>query len=220
MKHSFLIFTVLIFNNYFAQNDLELKIINDTIKKVSMFDDNSIFYSLKNNSDKMYQIILDGDEFNEHGEYSVEPEFVGLPEYYVFEKSNLLNPDGVSDSEGNKFNIDRNSDDFRKFKRKFNKIFNKNDIEVAFGINSRILKLKPEEVKYFSTRVDFPRYRRRYIDLKNKSEYYFQISLQIPKEIVDKYYLPTRHKNDTETVFVGQIFSQKIPLIYEVYNYK
>jgi len=56
--------------------------------------------------------------------------------------------------------------------------------------------------------------------LKNKSEYYFQISLQIPKEIVDKYYLPTRHKNDTETVFVGQIFSQKIPLIYEVYNYK
>lgn len=220
MKHSFLIFAVLIFNNYYAQNDLELKIINDTIKKVSMFDDNSIFYSLKNNSDKTYQIILDGDEFNEHVEYSVEPEFVGLPEYYVFAKSNLLNPGSVSDSDGNKFNVDRNSDDFRKFKRKFNRIFNKSEAEIAFRMSSKILKLKPGEEKYFSTRVNFPRYRRRYIDLKNKSEYYFQISLQIPKEIVDKYYLPTRHKNDSETVFTGQIFSQKIPLIYEVYNDK
>lgn len=220
MKDSFLIFAVLFFNICFAQNDLELKIINDTIKKVSIFDDNNIFYSLKNNSDKTYQIILDSDEFNEHGEYYVEPQFVGLPDYYVFEKNNLQNPGSISDSDGNKFNIDRNSDDFRKFNRNFNKIFDESEVEVAYRISSKILKLKPGEEKKFSTRVNFPSYRRRYIDLKNKSEYYFQISLQIPKEIVDKYYLPSRDKKDNETVFTGQIFSQKIPLIYEVYNDK
>ncbi|QQV01647.1 MULTISPECIES: hypothetical protein [Chryseobacterium] len=62
MKYSFLIFAILIFNNYFAQNDLELKIINDTIKKVSMFDSNNIVYSLKNVSDKNYIIILDSED--------------------------------------------------------------------------------------------------------------------------------------------------------------
>ena len=220
MKHSFLIFAVLIFNNYFAQNDLELKIINDTIKKVSIFNDNNIVYSLKNNSDKTYQIIWDSDEFNEHGEYYVEPQFVGLPDYYVFEKNKLLNPDGVSDSGGNEFYVDRNSVDFRKFKRKFYKIFDKSEVEVAYRISSKILKLKPGEEKYFSTRVNFPRYRRRYIDLKNKSEYYFQISLQIPKEIVEKFYTPIKDKSNDEEIFVGQIFSNKIPLIYEVYNDK
>lgn len=220
MKYSFLIFAILIFNNYFAQNDLELKIINDTIKKVSIFNDNNIVYSLKNNSEKTYQIIWDSDEFNEHGEYYVEPEFIGLPDYYVFEKNKLINPDGISDSDGNKFNVDRNSVDFRKFNRNFKRIFDKSEIEVAYRISSKILKLKPGEEKYFSTRVDFPRYRRRYIDLKNKSEYYFQISLQIPKEIVDRYYAPIKDEEDNNIIFVGQIFSNKVPLIYEVYNDK
>lgn len=212
--------SIFLFNNCFSQNHLELKIINDTIKKVSKFDNNNIVYSLKNNSDKTYLIILDDAEFNEHGEYYVENEFIGLPDYYVFEKDNLLNPSGVSNSCGNEFYIDRNSVDFRKFKQNFKRIFDKSEVEVAYRISSKILKVKPGEEKFFSARVNFPRYKRRYIDLKNKSEYYFQISLQIPKEIIEKFYNPIKEKTNDEEIFVGQIFSNKIPLIYEVYNDK
>lgn len=218
MKHSFLIFTVLIFNNYFAQNDLELKIINDTIKKVSVFDNNNIIYSIKNNSDKNYLVLLDSDEFNEDGDYNVEPMFVGLPDFYVFEKQTLLVNSPAFHHGTNKFNIDTSHLDYINFEKSFSKLFKETDLEIAYRVNENMIKLKSGEEKYFSTRVDFPAYKRRSVNLKNKSEYYFQISLQIPKEIIDKYYLPTRHENDNETVFVGQIFSQKIPLLYEVYN--
>lgn len=47
MKNQFVIVAIFLFNNCFAQNDLELKIINDTLKKVSVFDNNNIIYSIK-----------------------------------------------------------------------------------------------------------------------------------------------------------------------------
>lgn len=206
------------FNNCFAQNDLELKIINDTIKKVSIFDGNNIVYTLKNVSDKNYLIILDSEEFNEDGEYYVEPEFAGLPDYCVFEKQTLLGSSHAFHHGTNKFDVDRSHTDFTKFKKSFSKLFNEKDLEIAFRISKNIIKLNPGEEKYFSTSVNFPTYKSRYIELKNKSEYYFQIGLQTPKEIVEKYYQPIKEKNNDEVTFVGQVFSNKIPLIYEVYN--
>ncbi|QQV01646.1 MULTISPECIES: hypothetical protein [Chryseobacterium] len=117
----------------------------------------------------------------------------------------------------NKFNINKNSLEFRKFKQKYSKIFNKQDLEFAFRISQKIIKLKPGEEQYFSTIVNFPSYKSRFIDLKNKSEYYFQISLQLPNEIIKELYNPIKEKNN-DVVFTRQIFSNKIPLIYEVYN--
>lgn len=220
MKYLYIIFAILFFNTCSAQSDLELKIVNDTIKKVSIFDNNNIVYTLKNNSDKTYLIILDSEEFNEHGEYYVEPEFIGLPDFYVFEKNNELNPSAITSNYYNEFKVNINNSDFKKFSRKFSKVFNKNEMKIAYRISNKIVKLKQGEEKYFSTVVNFPKYMRRYIDLKNKSEYYFQISLQIPKDIVEKYFQPIYKKNDEEVIFVGQIFSNKIPLHYEVYNDK
>lgn len=220
MKHLFLIITLLLFSNCFAQNDVELKIINDTIKKVSVFDNNNIVYTLKNVSDKNYLIILDSEEFNEDGEYYVEPEFAGLPDYYVFEKQTLLGSSHAFHHGTNKFDVDKSHTDFTKFKKSFSKLFNEKDLEIAFRISKNIIKLNPGEEKYFSTSVNFPAYKSRYIELKNKSEYYFQISLQTPKEIVEKYYQPIKEKNNDEVIFVGQVFSNKTPLIYEVYNDK
>lgn len=218
MKNLFVITAIFLFNNCFAQNDLELKIINDTIKKVSIFDNNNIIYSLKNNSDKNYLIILDSDEFNEDGDYNVEPMFVGLPDFYVFEKQTLLVNSPAFHHGRNKFNIETSHIDFINFEKLFSKLFNDRDLEIAYRVNKNIIKLKSGEKKYFSTRVDFPAYKSRSVYLKNKSEYYFQISLQIPKDIVEKYYKPIRDKNKNDVIFVGQIFSNKIPLIYEVYN--
>ncbi|MDF2553089.1 MAG: hypothetical protein K0R77_2364 [Chryseobacterium sp.] len=220
MKHLLLVIAILVCNNCFSQNDLELKIINDTIKKVSGFDDNNIFYALKNNSDKTYLIILDNNEFNEDGEYYVEPQFVGFPDYYIFEKKTLLPVQYAFHNGENKFEVDKNSSDFKNFRRSYSKFFSRQDLQIAFRISKKIVKLKPLEEKYSSTKVNFPAYKRRFIDLKNKSEYYFQMSLQIPKCIVDKYYQPIRAKNNKDSIFVGQIFSNKIPLIYKVYNDK
>lgn len=220
MKKSFLIFAILFFNNCFAQNDLELKIINDTIKKVSIFDNNNIIYSLKNNSNKNYLVILDSEEFNEDGDYNVEPMFIGLPDFYVFEKQTLLVNSPAFHHGTNKFNINTSHIDFTNFEKSFSKLFSERDIEIAYRVNKNIINLKSGEVKYFSTRVDFPAYKSRSVDLKNKSEYYFQMSLQVPKDIVEKYFQPIYKKNDNEVIFVGQIFSNKIPLHYEVYNDK
>ena len=218
MKYTYIFFAILFFNICWAQNDLELKIINDTIKKVSIFDDNNIVYTLKNVSDKNYLIILDSDEFNEDGYNFVEPRFLGLPDYYVFEKNNLLKSDPAFHNGQNKFDVDNTHIDFRRFEESFSKLFSSEDLEIAFRISENVIKLKPGEEKYFSTKVNFPSYKSRFIDLRNKSEYYFQISVQIPKEIIEKYYQPIKEKNNKDLIFVGQIFSNKVPLHYEVYN--
>lgn len=220
MKHFLLILSILFFNISFAQNDVELKIINDTIKKVSIFDSNNIVYTLKNNSDKTYLIILDSGEFNEDGYNYVESMFVGFPDYYIFEKKTLM-PNEMAFHHGrNKFDVDKSSSDFKKFRHSYSKFFSQPDLEIAFRISKRFVKLQPQEEKYFSTRIDFPTYKSRFVDLKNKSEYYFQMSLQIPKDIIEKYFQPIYKKNNEEVIFVGQIFSNKIPLHYEVYNDK
>lgn len=220
MKYTYIFFAILVFNICLAQNDLELKIINDTIKKVSIFDDNNIVYTLKNVSDKNYLIILDSDEFNEDGYNFVEPRFLGLPDYYIFEKNILLKSDQAFHNGQNKFDLDHTHIDFRRFEKSFSKLFNDEDLEIAFRISKNVIKLKPGEEKFFFTKVNFPSYKSRFIDLKNKSEYYFQMSVQIPKDIIGKYYQPIREKNNKDSIFVGQIFSNKVPLHYEVYNDK
>lgn len=218
MKHFLLILSILFFNISFAQNDVELTIINDTIKKVSKFDNCNIVYTLKNVSNKNYLIILDDDEFNEDGDNFVEPRFLGLPDYNVYEKNILLESEYAFHNGQNKFDLDKSSPDFKKFRKSFPEIFSDADLEIAFRISKNIITLKPGEEKYFSTKINFPSYKSRYLNMKNKSEYYFQISLQSPKDIVEKYYQPIKEKNNKEIVFVGQIFSKKIPLVYEVYN--
>ena len=68
----------------------------------------TLFILLKN-SDKNYLVLLDSDEFNEDGDYNVEPMFVGLPDFYVFEKQTLLVNSPAFHHGTNKFNIDRKS---------------------------------------------------------------------------------------------------------------
>ncbi len=60
----------------------------------------------------------------------------------------------------------------------------------------------------------------RYFNMANSKDYYFQISLQNPHEFISKYYkvLQNKDKQRDFTIFTGQIFSNKIPLVYEVYN--
>ena len=60
----------------------------------------------------------------------------------------------------------------------------------------------------------------RYFNMENSKDYYFQVSLQNPQEIMFRYYsvLHNKDKEQQFTIFTGQIYSNKIPLIYKVYN--
>lgn len=222
MNNILFIFLFLISNYYFGQSDLEIKILNDTIKKVSYFDQNNIIYTITNNSEKNYLLVLDNVEFNEDPEYAVEPFFIGLPDYYLYEKNKLLSPMfsfGAS-STNSHHQFDLSSKEFQKFRKQFLKEFDEYEMKIAYRISKNIIIIKPNEKKTFSTKINFPSYMGRYFNMENSGNYYFQIGLQNPQEIISKYYNVLHHKNKEQkfTIFTGQISSNKIPLIYKVYN--
>ncbi|MGI9652010.1 hypothetical protein [Chryseobacterium sp. RLHN22] len=204
-----------------GQNMLELKILNDSIKKVSYYDHNKIIYRIKNNSDVTYHLILDDNEFNEDPDYTIEPFFVGLPDYYIYHQDEKLIPEGSfgTHSKNKLFEFDPKSTDFINFKKKYSNIFNSTEIKIAYRISKKIVKLNPKEEKTFVTTINFPNYKSRFFHLNNKIKYKFQISLHVPKEIISKYYQAIIQKEDKKIhIFSGNLLSNKIPLVYEVYN--
>lgn len=212
----------LLFFSIFNCQDLKMAIVNDTIKKVSYYDQCNIVYTITNTSDKDYYFILDSKEFNEDPEYSVELFYVGLPDYYVYEKNEILKSGMSSGKNGNTIlNIDTSSDEFKKFSLQYSKFYNDYDLSIPYRMSKNIVFLKPKETKVFTTKVNFPNYMRRYYKMLNKRKYFFQISLNNPKEIISKYFkaMPNFSKKDIK-VFTGQIISNKVPLVYEVYNDK
>ncbi|CEJ68351.1 hypothetical protein BN1195_00634 [Chryseobacterium oranimense G311] len=222
MKYTLAIISFLFYSLYFGQNDLEIKILNDTIKKVSYFDQNNIVYTITNASEKNYLLILDDTGFSEDPEYSVEPFFIGLPDYHLYEKNVLLTPmfSFGAGSTNSHSQLDLNSKEFQKFRKQFLKEYDEYEMKIAYRISKNIIILKPKEKKIFSTKVNFPNYMGRYFNMANSKDYYFQISLQNPHEFISKYYkvLQNKDKQRDFTIFTGQIFSNKIPLVYEVYN--
>lgn len=221
MKSILTVISLLFFNYYFGQNDIEIEIINDTIKKVSSFDQNNVVYAITNNSEKNYLLILDDTEFNEDPDYKVEPFFIGLPDYYIYEKNILLTPMFSFGARSTNIisKIEVTSKEFKKFHKQFAAIFDEYEMEIAYRISKKIVNLKPKEKKIFVTKVNFPNYKGRYFNLKNKSNYFFQISLQNSNEDISKYYkVITNTSEKVFSVFTGQIYSNKIPLVYEIYN--
>ncbi|HCA08444.1 hypothetical protein [Chryseobacterium sp.] len=222
MKFLLALLAFLFFDYCFGQSDLEIKIINDTIKKVSYYDQNNIVYTITNNSNKNYFLILDSVEFNEADEYAVDPFFIGLPDYYIYEKNTLLTPmfSFGAGSNNSHPQLYLNSKEFQKFRKQFFKEYDEYEMKIAYRISKNLIILKPKEKKFFSTQVNFPNYMGRHFNMVNSKNYYFQISLQNPQELISKYYkvLQNKDKERDFTIFTGQIYSNKIPLIYVVYN--
>ncbi|MFZ4927685.1 hypothetical protein [Chryseobacterium sp. Mn2064] len=154
-------------------------------------------------------------------EYAVEPFFIGLPDYYVYDNNTPL-PTAMSFHIGtNKLPQGTHSKAFGIFIKENRKRFNNNisDITAAYRVSKCILYLKAGEKKIFTTQVDFPGYKGRAFDMKNKNIYYFQISLNSPKDLISQYYTKEkRNKKNDYTVFTGQVFSNKVPLIYHMYG--
>ncbi|MBW8361665.1 MAG: hypothetical protein K0M56_05695 [Kaistella sp.] len=217
MKKLILFLGIFMYQFYASQEDLKIEIVNDTIKKVSYYDQCNIVYTVTNNGDRSISFLLDSKEFNEDPEYTVEPFFVGLPDYYIYEKNKRLDPGFSFGANLNTFmDINILSDEYEKFEEKYSKLFDENDLRVAYRISKNIIHLKPKETKVFKTRVNFPGYRSRYYALVNKGKYYFQMSLNNPAEIILKY--SEIISSDNVRIYTGQIYSNKVPLVYEVYN--
>lgn len=198
----------------FGQQELKLQIINDTIKKVSSYDDCNIFYSITNTSNTDYYFIIDPSEFNETPDYNVEPLFVGLPDYFLYEKDNLLQPNFSFGASGiNKINLPGHCDgiDDSHGRRRTSRVIN-------CRISGLLMHLRPGEQKVFRTKVNFPNYKTRSYNLTNNNNYFFQIGVNIPihfHNMINKL-IP---KSDRDyKVFSGKLVSDKIPLIFQVYN--
>lgn len=212
LKKIYLIFWCCSFNILFAQHDLKLEIINDTIKKVSSYDDCNILYSITNTSETDYYLILDSAVFNEDPEYKIEPLFMGLPDYYIYKKNDLIEP-GFSFG-GSSINIF--NDEYFRCEEKIQN--NDWDPKVLCRFSKLIVHFKPKEEKVFSAKVNFPNYKGRTYNLKNKEIYYFEMSISNPLEYVEAYLNLIPKNKKKYMIFTGKLYSNKVPLIYEVYN--
>jgi len=216
-----LIALILILPSYFyCQNaDIEITIINDTIKKVSYYDNNNIAYQIKSNSDVSYIIVIDPTEFSDDIEYRVEPDVFGMLQYYIFDRDLMLNPVGSSRNYEPEKISDYQSKAYQVFKKKYSKLFNDDELKIAYRLSKNSIELKAHDERLFVTKIDFPFYKSKYVELKNKKKYEFQISLDSSKTIIDQYFLIISKEVCKDCkIFTGKILSNKVPLLYDVYN--
>lgn len=81
--------------------------------------------------------------------------------------------------------------------------------------------LSIREVREF---LGFPIYKSKvdkttkFYDLKNNHFYNLEISLNNPKEILEKYFIAPETHLKKAKIFTGKIHSNRVPLIYQVYN--
>ena len=106
-----------------------------------------------------------------------------------------------------------------KYFLKKSKKFDDFDMRVAFRLSKQVIILEPKEEKVFTTLINFPNYMSRYFELQNKGTYFFQISLNNPNNAISKYFEKIVDNDKKQySIFSGQVFSNKVPLIYEVHN--
>ena len=150
---------------------MKIEIINDTIKKVSYYDNCKIVYSIKNLSLKPYVFILDSDNFNEAVYEPIDSLFVGLPDYHLYNNETEVIPNFSFGSHDfiESFDFEKHFKSLNEFTTKYSGLLNHNeyDIKIAFRILQKIVIIKPGEEKVFWTRVNFPNYRMRYYEMKN-----------------------------------------------------
>ncbi|MCS3529349.1 hypothetical protein [Chryseobacterium sp. JUb7] len=230
MKFLLLIFVIFLHQSFYGQNGIEIKIINDTIKKNSVFDVNNVCYDIINKSDKPYYIVIDDKEFNTAADEFVEDLFLGLPDYRVFNDNSLMKAEsGIANIRTTEdYKSTKPTDkDLRNFKKKY-KIKSKDltEILISYKIFQKTKILQPKQSKSSCTNVNFPFYIAssypsvKIYELENNLPYFFQILLNIPKEIIDKYFVMPKDSSKDVKIFTGTVYSNKVPLVYKVYNGK
>lgn len=226
MKY-FAIILLLSYQFLFCQNnDIELRILNDSIRNLSATKYNNVYYSLTNNSNHYYYLVLDNSGFNSGENNVVDAPYIGLLDYRIFEKDTLMQAVyGSYDSTIlPNFRTLISEKDSRTFKKKFryNRSNNLADINTSYWIAKNTFLLAPKSSKKFFTKVLFPHYYAPsdngtiVYDLKNNSKYYFQIFLQAPKDIIDEFFMIPDNNYKDAKIFRGIIYSNKVPLLYNV----
>lgn len=80
------------------------------------------------------------------------------------------------------------------------------------------MHLRPGEQKVFRTKVNFPNYKTRSYNLTNNNNYFFQIGVNIPIHFHNMINKLIQKSDRDYKVFSGKLVSDKIPLIFQVYN--
>lgn len=134
MKY-FIIIALFFFQCVYSQNDIEIKILNDTIHKRSAFDMSNIVFTITNHSTKPYYIVLDKNSLYtyENDMNDVDPHFLGMLDYNIFENDLPVKTEVVMHDENDFFNSE--NEEFRKFKIKNKNLFKEEaDYIIAFRI--------------------------------------------------------------------------------------
>ena len=142
----------------------------------------------------------------------------------MFIYENKISPPNISfgaQDHNSIIDLNQDLDGFKKFKKKYASIYDDYEMIRAFRVSKNIVTLKPNETKYFATKVNFPNYKMRYYEMENKKKYFLQISINNPLKFSKKYTEKILGNSEKKfSIFTGKITSNPIPLIYEVYNAK
>ena len=109
-----------------------------------------------------------------------------------------------------------NKEELLLFKKNNNLKFSDiEDLRISYAISKRIITLAPKEVKSVCSVISLPIYNSLadegslFYDIKEGKEYHFQLHVNIPKDMLEKYYPPSYEVSKKYKVFSGTIVSNK-----------
>lgn len=219
MKKYIIIFILLV--NFVLAQDLIIELPNNRIELAS--GNNNLCYKIKNNTAQYYKILIDSTGFSTGENEVIDKPYLGLINFRIFDDRNrLLRPvPGSYPYEKNIKQIEQPSDkDLITFK-KIHKLNSKNisELYVFYKLYTRLIDIPPKESLTLCTKISLPIYRSSadngslFYNIENEKEYYFQLHLNIPKEMLKEFSKILDQKSKKYKVFSGTIISNKVIII-------
>lgn len=216
-----LLFIFFFSNLLFAQQKIEIKILNTPSQIITALEPFSISYSITNHSKDYYKIIIDSTGFNTGENEAIDELYLGLPDLRIYdENSQLIKPNyGGYPQTDKPIVVHPSKTDLDSFRLKYNIVTEDFvDLNIMYKISGRQITMAPKETIYLTTKIQLPIYISEadggalWYDLENKKKYYLQIQLNVPKKIVKKY--STKKDKKKHKYFLGSIMSNKVNFIY------
>ncbi|WP_415325277.1 hypothetical protein [Chryseobacterium sp. MMS23-Vi53] len=223
MKLSLLL--IFLANFIFAQ-DLEIRIPDDF--KEFPFSDMEyppykkikICYDIINHSNEYYKIVIDSTGFSNVENEGVDELYLGLADFRIYENGILKEREtgNLPYTRGTRKDPFPTNKELLQFKKK-NKLKFKDiyDIRIFHQINKRTITLAPKETRSFCIDITLPFYNSPaddgatlYFEIENDKKYEYEIHLNIPKEMIQRFTDVMSGESKKYKVFSGEIVSNKV----------
>ncbi|WP_312389366.1 hypothetical protein [Chryseobacterium sp.] len=226
MKLSFLLIFLTSF--IFAQ-DLEIKIPDDFKEfpfseiELGSYKKIKVCYDIINHSNEYYKIVMDSTGFSNVENEFVDEFYIGLADFRIYENEILRDRQtgGLPYTRGPIKNPFPTNKELLQFKKK-NKLNFKDiyDIRIFHEINKRTITLAPKETRSFCIDITLPFYNSPadngatlYFEVENDKKYEYQIHLNIPQEMIQRFSDVMSGESKKYRVFSGEIISNKVGFI-------